>query len=95
MEVGASGIRWVCLLRKLSGLDRCVAASSGAQQQVNRQVEEALINYDQTAPPRLATDMPPKDITLTQDETLTGGLCLVGIAPNDCAHDRDPHTRGH
>jgi hypothetical protein len=23
--------------------------------------------------------MPPKDITMTQDETFTGGLCLVGI----------------
>src|SRR5207302_1338511 len=25
--------------------------------------------------------MPPKDITMTQDETFTGGLCLVGIEP--------------
>src|SRR5215470_15963268 len=25
--------------------------------------------------------MSPKDITLTQDETFTGGLCLVGIEP--------------
>jgi hypothetical protein len=25
--------------------------------------------------------MPHKDITLTQDETFTGGLCLVGIEP--------------
>ena len=30
---------------------------------------------------RLAHEMPPKDITLTQDETFTGGLCLVGIEP--------------
>ncbi len=25
--------------------------------------------------------MPPKDITMTQDETFTGGLCLAGIEP--------------
>ena len=81
VEVGASGIRLVCLLLKLSGLDRFVAASYGAQQQVNRRVEEAIVDYDQTETPRLATDMPQKDITLTKDETFTGGLCLVGIEP--------------
>lgn len=81
VEVGASGIRLVCLLLKLSGLDRFVAASYGAQQQVNRRVEEAIIDYDQTETSRLATDMPQKDITLTKDETFTGGLCLVGMEP--------------
>ncbi len=30
---------------------------------------------------RLAQNMPKKDITLTQDETFTGGLCLVGMEP--------------
>jgi hypothetical protein len=30
---------------------------------------------------RLAHAMSTKDITLTQDETFTGGLCLVGIEP--------------
>jgi hypothetical protein len=30
---------------------------------------------------RLAHEMPAKDITVTQDETLTGGLCLVGMEP--------------
>jgi hypothetical protein len=29
----------------------------------------------------VAKDMPHKDISLTQDETFTGGLCLVGIEP--------------
>jgi hypothetical protein len=69
------------MLLKLRGLDRFVAASYGAQQQVNRRVEEAIVDYDQTETPRLATDMPQKDITLTQDETFTGGLCLVGMEP--------------
>jgi hypothetical protein len=81
VEVGASGIRLVCLLLKLSGLNRFVAASYGAQQQVNRRVEEAIVIYDQSETSRLATDMPQKEITLTQDETFTGGLCLVGMEP--------------
>jgi len=34
-EVGACGIRLVCLLLQLTGLDRFVAASYGAQHQVN------------------------------------------------------------
>jgi hypothetical protein len=46
-EVGACGIRLVCLLLKLTGLDRFVGASYGTQQQVNRQVEEAIAAYRQ------------------------------------------------
>ena len=80
-EVGACGIRLVCLLLKLTGLDRFVGASYGTQHQVNRHVEEAIASYRQEESARLAHAMPPKDITLTQDETLTGGLCLVGMDP--------------
>lgn len=81
VEVGACGIRLACLFLKLTGLDRFVAASYGSQQQVNRQVEKAISTYRQTETARLAKDMPRKDITLTQDETFTGGLCLVGMEP--------------
>ena len=81
IEVGACGIRFVCLFLKLTGLDRFVGASYGTQQQVNRQVEEAIVGYRQAETARLARDMPAKDITLTQDETFTGGLCLVGMEP--------------
>src|SRR5712692_6225708 len=80
-EVGACGIRLVCLLLKLTGLDRFVAASYGAQHQVNRQVEEAIVTYRQEESARLAKDMPAKDITLAKDETFTGGLCLVAMDP--------------
>ena len=48
VEVGACGMRLVCLLLHLPGLDRFVAASYGTQQQVNRQVEQALIDDRQT-----------------------------------------------
>jgi hypothetical protein len=81
VEVGACGIRIVCLFLNLTGLDRFVAASYGAQQQINCQVEHAIVDYRQSETARLAQDMPEKDITVTQDETFTGGLCLVTIDP--------------
>ena len=81
VEVGACGIRLVCLLLRLTGLDRFVAASYGVQQQVNRRVEEAIVTYRHEEHARLAKDMPTKAITLAKDETFTGGLCLVAVEP--------------
>ena len=81
VEVGACGIRLVCLFLQMTGLNRFVGASYGTQQQVNRRVEEAMVAYRQEESTRLAQEMPAIDITLTQDETFTGGLCLVGIEP--------------
>jgi hypothetical protein len=81
VEVGACGIRLVCLFLHLSGLDRFVAASYGAQQQVNVQVEQAMVAYGQDETARLAQDMPQKDLSVTQDETFTGGLCLIAMDP--------------
>jgi len=81
VAVGACGMRLVCLLLNLTGLDRFVAASYGAQPQVNRRVEEAIVAYRHDETARLAQDMPRKAITVTQDETFTGGLCLVSMDP--------------
>jgi hypothetical protein len=81
VEIGACGIRLVCLMLQLTGLNRFVGASYGTQQQVNRLVEEAIVAYRHEERARLAHAMPPKDITMTQDATFTGGLCLVGIEP--------------
>src|SRR5919205_1642049 len=58
VEVGACGIRLVCLFLNLTGLNRFVAASYGAQQQVNVQVEQAMVAYGQDETARLAQDMP-------------------------------------
>ena len=98
-EVGACGIRLVGLLLKLTSLDRFVAASYGIQQQVNRQVEEAIVTYRHEESARLGKDMPAKAITLAQDETFTGGLCLVAAEPKSnyivleqAAHARDQDT---
>jgi hypothetical protein len=81
VEVGACGIRLVCLFLNLTGLNRFVAASYGAQQQVNVQVEHAMVTYGHDETVRLAKNMPPKDLTVTQDETFTGGLCLITMDP--------------
>jgi hypothetical protein len=80
-EVGACGIRLVCLLLTLTALDRFVAASYGAQQQLNRQVEEAIVAYRREEHARLAQEMPATAITLAKDETFSGGLCLVSMEP--------------
>src|SRR5882762_10368742 len=98
-EVSACGIRLVCLLVQLTGLGRFVAASYGAQHQVNRQVEEAIVAYRREESARLAKDMPAKAVTLAKDETFTGGLCLVATEPvsnyivlEQAAHARDQDT---
>lgn len=81
VEIGACGIRLVCLFLQMTGLDRFIAASYGAQQRVNVQIEQAIVDYDQSETPRLAKDMPQKDLSVTQDETFTGGLCLITMEP--------------
>src|SRR5256714_13206771 len=74
VEVGACGIRLVCLFLTLTGLDRFVAASYGAQQQVNLQVEQAIVNSRHSETARLAKAMPHTDLPVAQDETRTAGL---------------------
>jgi hypothetical protein len=96
-EVGACGIRLVCLFLRITGLDRFVGASYGVQQQGNGRVEEAIGAYRREARARLAHEMPAKDITVAQDETFTGGLCLVGIDPvsNSILLEQTAQTRDH
>ena len=60
VEIGACGIRLVCLVLDLMGLNRFVGASYGAQQQVNRHVEEAIVLYRQQESARLLTRCQPK-----------------------------------
>jgi hypothetical protein len=44
-------------------------------------VEEAIVDYRHTETAWFAASMPRKAIPLTQDETFTDGLCLVGLEP--------------
>jgi hypothetical protein len=81
VEIGACGSRLACRFLQMTGLHRFVGASFEKQQRLNRGVEEALVAYRREETGRLAQGMTPKDITVTQDETCTGGLCLVAIEP--------------
>ena len=45
-QVGPCGIRLVCQYLELTGLDKFVASSYGAQQKVSVQMEQALVEFD-------------------------------------------------
>jgi uncharacterized protein (UPF0548 family) len=79
VEIGACGIRLVCRVLQLTSLHRCVGASYGTQQ-VNHRAEEAIVTYRHEESAWLAQEVLRKDITMTQNETFTGGLCLVGLS---------------
>lgn len=79
--LGPCGIRLVCLFFELSGLDRFVAASYGAHQKVSADMEEGIVTFGLEERSRLAAGMPPKEITICEDETFHPETCLVGIEP--------------
>jgi hypothetical protein len=79
--LGACGIRLVCLYLELTGLDQFVAAAYGSQQKVAVAMEKAVVSFGQAEKTRLAAGMPPKQITVCQDETFHPEICLVGIEP--------------
>ena len=97
VEIGACGIRLICRFLEMRALHRFVGASYGTQQQVNRHVEEAMVAYKREETARLAQEMPPQEIAVTQDETFTGGLCLVAMEPvsNDMLLEQVAETRDH
>jgi Family of unknown function (DUF6399) len=97
VEIGACGIRLVCLFLEMTGLNRFVGASFGTQQRINLAVEGAMVDYTREEIQGLAQRMTPKGITVTQDETFTGGLCLVAIEPvsNDILLEQPAEARDH
>jgi hypothetical protein len=80
-QVGPCGIRLICSYLELTGLDRFVAASVGAQHQIARQMESEIIAYGAREKSRLANTMPAKKITVCEDETFHPEVCLVAIEP--------------
>ena len=60
-------------------------------------VDEARVAYRQEERQRLAPARPARDITLTQDDTVTGGLCLGGVEPvsNDILWEQAAQAREH
>src|SRR5205823_3482982 len=79
--MGACGIRLVSLLLRHAGLDAFVACSYGAQQQVARRLQQQVVHFGEQERQRLGPKMPPRQVTLCQDETFHPQVCLVAIEP--------------
>jgi hypothetical protein len=80
LRAGA-GVRLVCELLTLSGLSALVGASYGSQHAMNAQVQEAVVGQAQELRATLAVDMPPREVTICEDETFHPEICLVAIEP--------------
>ncbi len=80
-QQGTCGIRLVCEFLQRSGLNRFVATSFGAQQALARQFEQAILDYGASQRSALASQMTPKRITVSEDETFHPQVCLVSIEP--------------
>jgi hypothetical protein len=81
VQANDSGIRNLCCFLKLSGLDELIAPSYGAQRAVAEEMESLLVRFGQEEHERLAAHMPPREITLCEDETFHPQICLVAIEP--------------
>jgi len=80
-QVGNCGIRLISLFLKLSKLDAFIASSYGSLQKRIVQMEQEIIQYEETEKTCLSKMMAPKQITIAQDETFHPKPCLVAIEP--------------
>jgi hypothetical protein len=81
VQVNDCGLRHLCWFLDLSGLGEFIAASYGAQQDVAQQMEALLIRFAEEEDQRLAAQMPPRQITVAEDETFHPDICLVAMEP--------------
>lgn len=81
IQVGGCGIRTVCLFLKLSKLSYFVASSYGAIQAMVKQMELDIVDFGVEERKELSKTMPPKKITICNDETFHPSPCLVSIEP--------------
>ncbi len=80
LRAGA-GVRLVCEFLELSGLSAVVGASYGSQYALTVQVQEAVAQQAQEQRAALAAAMPPRAVTVCEDETFHPDICLVAIEP--------------
>ena len=80
LRAGA-GVRLVCEFLELSGLSAVVGAAYGSQYALTVQVQEGLAQRAQAQRSVLATGMPPRAVTVCEDETFHPEICLVAIEP--------------
>jgi hypothetical protein len=73
------GLRNFCQFLELSGLNDFVAASYGAQQAVAEEMELLLSQFGEQEDKRLAAHMPPREISIAEDETFHPHICLVSM----------------
>jgi hypothetical protein len=74
-------VRVVCQFLELSGLSAFVGASYGTQQQINAALESAVVAFAEEQRRALAEGMPPRQVTVCEDETFHPEVCLVGLEP--------------
>ena len=77
----AGGTRLVSEFLELSGLSAFVGISDGAQHVLNAAVETAVVAVAAEHRTALAEGMPPRQVTVCEDETFHPGICLVAIEP--------------
>jgi hypothetical protein len=81
VQASDCGLRNLCWFLRLSGLDEFIAPSYGAQRAVAEEMESLLVRFGAEEDRRLAAAMPPREITLCEDETFHPQICLVAIEP--------------
>ena len=79
--LAGAGVRVVCQFLELSGLSAFVGASYGTQQQINAALESAVVALAEEQRRALAEGMPPRQVTVCEDETFHPEVCLVGLEP--------------
>lgn len=80
-EANDCGLRSIGWFLELSGLDEFLPASYGAQQNFAARLETLLAEFGEQEEQRLAAQMPPREITVCEDETFHPQICLVAIEP--------------
>jgi hypothetical protein len=81
VQANDCGLRNVGWFLRLAGLDEFLPNSYGAQQAFARHMETLLADFGREEDQRLAAQMPPREISLCEDETFHPQICLVAIEP--------------
>lgn len=79
--LAGAGVRVVCQFLEPSGLSAFVGASYGTQPQIDAALESAVVALAEEQRRALAEGMPPRQVTVCEDEIFHPGICLVAIEP--------------
>ena len=80
-QLGSCGIRMVSLVLRLLSVDYFVASSYETLRERGIAMEENIVAFGKEERTRLAQSMPPKKITIAEDETYHHQPCLVAMEP--------------